>query len=106
MSNIIFDIILVLIPVCIGLLTTYFIPWIKQRVGDAKLSTVIKWVEYAVNCAEMIYQKETGKGLDKKQYVVDFIDSQFNKDKTALTKEQIDVLIECAVKSMNDTKTK
>lgn len=105
MNTILFDILLILISVCTCIVTKVFVPWIKEHVDNKKLQNIVKWVEYAVDCAEMIYKNETGKGVFKKQFVVDFIDKQFNAEKKVLTRSQIEILVERAVKSMNENKT-
>ena len=103
MNETLFNIILLLLPVLAAIITGYVIPLIKAKVGEEKLSTITKWIVYAVKCAEMIF-KEEKQGAEKKQYVIDFIDNLFNKKKTIITKEQIEVLVEAAVKEMNDSK--
>ena len=54
------------------------------------------WVTVAVGAAEQIY-KEKGQGKEKKEYVVEFLDSIGVK----LTIEELNVLIESAVKELN-----
>jgi len=105
MNETLFNIILLLVPVLATVITVYIVPLIKAKVGDENLATIVKWVTYAVKCAEMIFTQEK-QGEEKKQYVIDFIDGLFNKKKVVITKEQIEVLIEAAVKEINDAKVK
>lgn len=99
MDNRLFEIILALIPVIGTILTVYIIPLIKEKVGNEKLAKYEYWASMAVNCAEMIF-KEQGMGADKKEYVVNFLNDMFNKKKVVITKEQIEILVESAVKEM------
>jgi hypothetical protein len=104
MSATLLNIIALLIPVIMTVLSGFIIPLIKAKIGQEKLATIVKWVTYAVKGAEMIYFGETGKGLDKKEYVIKFINDLFNKKKTVITKEQIEVLLESAVAELNKSK--
>lgn len=99
MDEKLFSVILALIPVLGTILTVYIIPFIKEKIGNEKLSKYEYWVDIAVKAAEMIWT-ETGHGADKKQYVVEFINNMFNSKKTVITEEQINVLIEASVKQL------
>ena len=99
MKNEYFQIILAVIPVLCTILTVYIIPYIKAKIGTENLSKYEYWVNIAVKAAEMIWT-ETGHGTDKKQYVVEFMNNMFNSKKIIITEEQINLLIESAVKNM------
>ena len=99
MDDRLFKIILAVIPVLCTILTVYIIPLIKKKIGNENLAKYEYWVNIAVKAAEMIW-KETGHGADKKAYAVEFIDKMFNSKKTVITTEQINALIESAVKNM------
>ena len=99
MDDRLFQIILAVIPVLGTILTVYIIPYIKAKIGTENLSKYEYWVNIAVKAAEMIWT-ETGHGTDKKQYVVEFMNNMFNSKKIIITEEQINLLIESAVKNM------
>lgn len=99
MDTRLFEIILALIPVIGTILTVYIIPLIKEKVGNEKLAKYEYWTSMAVECAEMIFKKQ-GMGADKKEYVVKFLNDMFNKNKVVITEEQIEILVESAVKQM------
>ena len=99
MDEKLFQVILAIIPVLGTILTVYIIPFIKAKIGNENLSKYEYWANIAVKAAEMIW-KETGHGADKKAYAVEFIDKMFNSKKTVITTEQINALIESAVKNM------
>ena len=99
------NIILACIPV-LGVIITYFIvPFIKASVSEKKLLQYKEWAILAVKCAEMII-KESGRGEDKKEYVMNFLNDMFNKNKTVITKDQLEILIEAAVKEMKEIESR
>lgn len=99
MDEKLFQIILCLIPILVTIITSFIIPFIKEKIGTEKLAKYEYWANLAVKAAEMIWT-ESGCGKDKKQYVVDFLNNMFNKDKTVITEQQIEILVESAVKQM------
>ena len=105
MSENLFNFILTIIPV-IGAIITYFVvPFIKSSVNEKQLSQYKEWSKLAVKTAEMLW-RETGHGEDKKAYVVSFLNDMFNKNKIVITEEQLEVLIEAAVKEMKEIESK
>ena len=99
MDDRLFQIILAVIPVLGTILTVYIVPLIKEKIGNENLAKYEYWVNIAVKAAELIWT-ETGHGTDKKQYVIDFMNKMFNSKKTVITEEQLNALIEAAVKQM------
>lgn len=99
MDERLFQIILALIPIIGAIITGFVIPFIKEKIGAEKLAKYEYWANLAVRAAEMLWT-ESGKGADKKQYVVDFLNSMFNKNKVVITEQQIEILVESAVKEM------
>jgi LL-H family phage holin len=99
MNEKLFDIILMLIPILGIIITGIIIPFIKEKIGSEKLAKYEHWANIAVRAAEMLWV-ESGKGADKKQYVVDFLNKMFNKNKVVITEQQIEILVEAAVKQM------
>mgnify|MGYP003299360590 CR=1 FL=1 len=99
MEEKLFNLILVLIPVFCTILTAYIIPLFKEWIGNERLAKFEYWVEMGVKAAEMIF-KESGKGADKKKYVIDFITNKLNTYDIQITTDQLNVLIEAYVKQM------
>lgn len=105
MNENLFNVILTGIPV-IGAIITYFIvPFIKSSISEKQLAQYKEWTVLAVKCAELVF-KESGRGEDKKTYVVNFLNDMFNKNKVVITEEQINILIEAAVKEMKEIESK
>ena len=94
-----FNLILALIPILGAILTGIVIPLIKEKIGNEKLAKYEEWATLAVQSAEMLFN-EKGMGKAKKEYVVDFLNEMFNKNKIVITEKQIEILVEAAVKQM------
>lgn len=99
MNEVLFEIIIELIVVLGTILTGFLIPYIKEKIGSERLAKYKEWTKFSVQCAEMLFN-EHGMGETKKEYVINFLNNMFNKKKVIITPEQIEVLIESAVKEM------
>lgn len=99
MDDNLFKIIVGIISILGAILTGIVIPYIKEKIGNEKLTKYEYWVNYAVKAAEMIFV-EQGMGEEKKEYVVNFLNEMFNKNKVVITKEQLNILVEAAVRTM------
>lgn len=99
MNEILFQIILGVVSILGAILTGIVVPFVKEKIGNEKLAKYEEWALMAVECAEMLF-KEQGMGEQKKQYVIDFLNKMFNKNRVVITEQQIEVLVEAAVKSM------
>lgn len=98
MNEIIFEVIKVAVMVVVLVVTRYLVPWLKEKIGADKLELTEKWVKYAVLKAEQVFWTESG--TDKKAYVTEFLKEILIAKNIALSDEQLDVLIEAAVKQM------
>ena len=71
--------------------TTFLIPYLKQRLTEEKQRKLLFWVQTAVKAAEQIYGSKTGQ--KKKEYVVGFLLSKgivFDVDEvTALVESEV-----------------
>ena len=93
---------LVLVGVVL-LVTGFVLPYIKATIGTEKYNLIIKYISQAVNSAEQIFGGE-GTGEQKKAYVIYIIQNVLNKVGYKLTEDELNMLIESAVKAMNDAK--
>lgn len=98
MDEIIFEIIKVIVMVAALFLTRYLVPRIKEKSSADKLVLAEKWAKYAVLKAQQVLWAE--KGQDRKAYVTEFLKEILIAKNIALSDEQLDVLIEAAVKQM------
>ena len=99
MNDDIFKIILGLISILGTVLTGIVVPYVKEKIGNEKLAKYEEWATLAVRSAEMIFS-DKGMGEAKKEYVINFLNDLFNKNKVVITPQQIEILLEAAVKSM------
>lgn len=100
MSDKLFNIILLLIPIIGAVITSFIIPYLKAKVSSTQMEEIIKWVTKAVEAAEVLFDAPKS-GNEKREYVINFIDRMFNSKKEVITKDQIRILLESAWKEMN-----
>lgn len=88
----------IIIPILAAIVTCFIVPWIRSNTTQKQRDEVYFWVTVAVSAAEQIY-KAKGKGVEKKDYVIKFLGSIGIN----ITIQELDVLIEAAVKELNIT---
>ncbi len=98
MNEILFEIIKVVVMVAALVITRYVIPWVRERIGADKLALVEKWARYAVLKAQQVMWADNGP--ERKAYVTEFLKELLIEKNIALSDEQLDILIEAAVKQM------
>lgn len=81
-----------LIGILVAVITTFIIPWIKEKIDTERYEKAKNAVVIAVKAAEQIY-RETGLGKEKKAYVVNFL----REKGFVFDEEYIDAMIEAAV---------
>lgn len=86
------------IALAAALITAFAIPWIKSKTASAQREEIEIWVKTAVTAAEQIFT-ESGMGREKKAYVLKFLEEKNLK----IDEESVDLMIESAVKNMNET---
>ncbi len=86
----------VIIPILSAILTYLIVPLILSKTTKQQRDNIYFWVQVAVGAAEQIY-KEKGQGKLKKDYVIDFLTSKGIN----ITIQELDILIEAAVKELN-----
>lgn len=99
MTDIIFELINLVVMIAAAVVARYLIPWIKERIGTEKLNTVAEWAKKAVLYAEQVMTSATGE--EKKEAVTAILKEIVEANNISITDEQIDILIESAVKQMN-----
>lgn len=97
MNDILFEILKLIVMVVAGFAAgTYFHvrgKWAKE------FDAFSAWVKVAVDWAQQVYWAENGQM--RKGVVMEFLKTLRNKHKVNLSDEQIEVLVEAAVKQMN-----
>ncbi len=79
-----------------AVVTAFVIPWVKSKTTAAQREEINSWVKIAVTAAEQIYSG-AGKGKEKKAYVLKFLEEKNLK----IDEKSVDLMIESAVKNMN-----
>ena len=98
MSEIVFELLKIIVMLAAVILARYFIPWMRERIGADGLAQVEKWARYAVLKAQQVMWAEDG--AERKTYVTEFLWKMLIEKNIALSEEQLDILIEAAVKQM------
>ena len=99
MDENLFNIILLLIPVIGSVITYFVVPYLKTVINNENLKQYKEWTTLTVKCAEMLFP-ERNMGENKKEYVINFLNNMFNKNKVVITEKQIEVLVEACVKEL------
>jgi LL-H family phage holin len=102
MRDIILELLKLTIMVATLVITRYVVPWIKAKTENEVMSTIIDLVAQAVLAAEQCHQAEPGP--ERKAIVTKFIKTILEQKNLALSDEELDMMIEAAVKQMNATK--
>lgn len=80
------------IAVASALITAFLIPWIRSKTTEQQRAAINEWVKIAVFAAEQIF-KGAGRGQEKLEYVLNFLNSKgFDVDA-----ESVKAMIEAAV---------
>lgn len=98
MSEIIFEVIKVTVMVMALLIARYIVPLVKEMIQDVKIKQVLTWAKQGVLAAQQVHSAETG--ADRKLIVTRFLKDILIEKDIALSEEQLDTLIEAAVKEM------
>ena len=98
MNEIVFQALLLMVAVAAAVAARYAVPWFKEQIGAEKFAQIADWAEYAVLMAQQVMW--TDSGADKKAYVTQFLKDMLIAKNISITDEQLDVLIEAAVKQM------
>ena len=91
-----FNILQVVLAIVSIVVTGILIPLIKTKIKKEDLEKALVITDIAVKAAEQIF-KESGQGQIKKKYVIDYL----KKSGLDLSNEELNVLIEAAVKELN-----
>lgn len=100
MREITLELLKLLIMVAVALITRYVIPWIKEKTNNEVMQSVIELTMQAVLAAEQMHQA-SGDGATRKAIVTDFLKRILRQKDIAISDEELDMLIEAAVKEMN-----
>ena len=103
MNDLTFNLLKIVISIVAALIAYYVIPFLKEKVKEAKYKDLVEAVKVAVDAAEQTF-KEGGMGKLKKEDVIKFITAYLNENKIDISDDQLDRLIEAAVFQLNKGK--
>ncbi len=98
MNEMIFEVLRLIVLLAVFAVTCYLIPWIRRKIGKDKLDEITKWVNSAVLMAQQVYHTQTG--AERKAIVIDLLRSILIAKNISISDDQLDILIEAAVKAM------
>lgn len=98
MNEIIFEIVKLVVMVAALVIARYLVPFVKNKIGASKLELIAQWAKYAVLKAQQVLWSESGE--DRKAYVTEFLKKLLIEKNISISDEQLDILIEAAVKQM------
>lgn len=98
MSEIIFEILRLVVLLAVFVVTCYLIPWIRGKIGQDRLDEITRWVNTAVLMAQQVYNAKTG--AERKAIVIDLLKDILIAKNISISDNQLDMLIEAAVKQM------
>lgn len=98
MRDIYLEIAKLVLMILAALITRYAIPWIKSKTDNAVMQSLIDWTMQAVLAAEQTH--DAGTGAEKKAIVTEFIKKLLIQKNISLSDEEIEMLIEAAVRQM------
>lgn len=94
-------------PLCIAVLslvaiivTVYLVPWLRSKTTKEQREEINAWVKIAVRAAEQLF-RGSGRGTEKKQYVIDFMLEFLAKRKLTINMDELDKMLEAAVLELN-----
>ena len=98
MSEILFEVLRLIVLLAVFAVTCYLIPWIRGKIGQDKLDEITKWANAAVLMAQQVYVAKTG--AERKAIVVGLLKDILIAKNISISDDQLDMLIEAAVKAM------
>ena len=97
--ELILQIVQVLISVAVFVITRYLVPAIREWMRGTQLEQIVSWTGQAVLATEQMYSSYTGK--ERKVIVTQFLRKMLLHKNITISDEELDTLIEAAVKQMN-----
>jgi LL-H family phage holin len=97
-SDIIFELLKIVVMLAVLVFARYIIPYVQKRIGKENTELIAQWAKYAVLKAQQVLYSESGE--DRKAYVTEFLKQLLIEKNISISDEQLDILIEAAVKQM------
>lgn len=108
MSNLVFDIIRIVVFAVFLIATKYILPlvtsWLQEKISENQYGLLLAVVESVVQGLEQEFKGESGKGTTKKEQATAAVKDYCTKHSIDISDTQIDALIESAVYGINEAK--
>lgn len=98
MNEIVFEVLRLVVLLAVFVVTCYLIPWIRGKIGQDRMDAVTGWVNAAVLMAQQVYSARTG--AERKAIVIDMLRNILTTKNISISDDQLEILIEAAVKAM------
>lgn len=99
-EELVFKVLEILVMIASIIITRYAVPWLKEKTQNERFQEVEAWIFYAVRWAEQVH--DTASGETRKQLVYKFLRRLLDENNiTFLDEDQLNALIEAAVRAMN-----
>lgn len=99
--EIIMELLQALIMLATLLITRYAVPYLVSRIGSEKIRQAVTLAQQAVLYAEQVYSPDVASGEDRKDVVVELLHKLLESRGIEMSEDEIDMLIEAAVRTMN-----
>ena len=100
MNDILYTAAQLVVMVLSAVIARYVIPWLKGKIGQQKMAQIASWAVWAVDWAEQIITAPSA-GDRRKELVMGFLQDMLEQVHIEMTDEQLEVLIESAVRQMH-----
>lgn len=98
MNEILFEALKLVVMVAVLIVARYFIPWVNAQIDAQKMQTITEWAKNAVLSTQQVLWAKPG--ADRKAEVTKFLKKMLIAKNISISDEQLDILIEAAVKQM------
>lgn len=98
MNDILFEALKLLIMLLALIATRYLIPWLRAQIGTQKMQVISEWAQKAVLSVQQTLWSTSG--AERKAVVTKFLKEMLTAKNISISDEQLDILIEAAVKQM------
>lgn len=98
MADILFEVLKLVVMILTLVVIRYVVPFVRNGIDTEKMEVAMQWVERAVLHAQQVFDADSG--AEKKAIVTQFLKQILTEKNIALSDEQLDILIEAAVKEM------
>lgn len=98
MNEILLQVLKLIIMIAVVVIIRYIVPALKSMIDSSMLDAAMQWVESTVMYAQQV--KTSNTGAEKKAIVTEFLREILTAKNISISEEELDVLIEAAVKQM------